>query len=1157
VISAPNGHAMNGLRYATLPSTDAEPVAWDTELFVLTAGDRGQLRLRVQTLLDYLERHTDASLKDLAYTLNTDPAGLSGASCLAVVAGSQTDLHGRLTRAAERLGDPKCRQIKDTQGIYYFDQPLYREGKLALLFPGEGAQYLNMLADLMPHFPEVRQHFERCDRLRINQGNEPVCPHLFVPAGLSDTERLAAEKNLWRLGNAVSSILIAEWSLHLILQGLGLQPDVIGGHSAGEFSALLAAGCIEPDDFFIEQLADLCRLLQGLEDDGQLAEMALFAVGTSRRNVLEALESKAGVFVAMDNCPHQTVIASPPAAIPIIEGHFQAQGIMFERLPFRRPYHTPLFEPFLPSFVEMYARFSVRPPRIPVYSCTTGQLFPSDPDAIRRLAIAHWASPVEFIRMAEAMYADGVRLFVEAGPRGNLTSFLEDILRGKPAAAVASNVLRRSGVTQLNHLAGQLLAHHVPLRLDHFYRRREPQRIAWEGSGSPATTAALTSSSLPPPQPSPTRGEGEEANRTDVQLPCKAGAPVNVSSPRGDVMLEYCGVMEQFLDLQREVMEQYLARRSACAASSEPLTHRSGVSGSEKGVKRTTILPLLGDVIEQVPGQSLVMRRRIDLQEDLYAMHHTLGGRHASAVDPDHNGLPVMPMAFSLEMMAEAAAFLLPGFHVIGMRRVRLHRWIPLDEQPVTLEINARVVPHQPGQIAVSIRDLGNASHPNSAESSSVEGVVLLGERYPEAPPPGEFSLTNEGPCAYTPAQLYAQECRMFHGPLFQAVCATDRQGEEGIEGRLVTLPHSGLFRSTPQPQLLTDPLLIDASTHLLGCWHLGRPDQTGRVVFPYELGAVDLYGPPPPEGTQLLCRVRVERSSARQVSHRIELVGPDGRLWCRLAPAEYWRFYWPLEYVNFFRFKEQSLLGNAWPVCPGAGADACCLKVTPPEDLCHPVKRGALARITLTRAEWQRFYHKVAESERTDFLFSRIAAKDAIRSLWQTRHGQQLFPADLELVTDHRGRLQASYRGTALVEDLPFVSMAHVPGMTAALASFARQPGISLRRLPQAGTGRSEMDFDDTERALLASFGPARDEAITRFHCAREAAVEALGPALAEPRGVAVRAVDVPTGRILVALGPRVVAEYPELRLDLLIVYTAREGDVIVATTFCERASA
>ncbi len=992
-----NGHRPAPRSHAEPGSEEAALLRWDSEVFVLRGDDRADLGRRMQTLADFLAHNPSVELKDLAYTLNTNLS--PGGSRLAVVAESAADLRTRLSKVAERLADPRCDQIKDTRGSYFFAKPLGPQGKLAVLFPGEGSQYLNMLADLLPHFPEVCEHFVRCDRLSLRNvgGPEPISRRFFIPGQLSDTVRADAEKELWRLGNAVSSILISEWALYLLLQELGVRPDLVGGHSAGEFSALLAAGCIEPDDFFIEQLFALARVLQGQEDDGSLAEVSLLAVAAGRGAVQEILGSDAGIVVAMDNCPHQTVVACSPATAASAQERLSASGIVCERLPFRRPYHTPLFEPFLGPIAAMYDRLHVRSPRLALYSCTTGKRFPTDAAAIRRLAVSHWASPVEFIRLAQAMHADGARLFVECGPRGNLTSFVQDILRGQSFEAIAVNSAHRSGLAQLNHMMALLAAHQVPLRFEHLYCRREPRRIEWEVRPNP------------PARPQPVG---------------RSGAPSFNS--RAAVMQQYLDVMEQFLDLEREVMEQFLARRGAAAP-------------------RSPVWPLLGEIIRHEPGRELLFRRSMDVNEDLYAGDHTLGGREASAVDPSQNGLPFMPMAFSLEMMAEAAAFLCPGRLVVGMKRVRLQRWIPFDDEPITVELTARVRAEAPDEVVIEIRDLGNAVRPGNADSAAVIGTVLLGDHYPEPPPPEEFPLTHVGPCRFTPYQLYAGERRLFHGPLFEALDSTDRQGDEGIEGHLRTLPHSGLFRSTPAPDLLLDPLLIDASTHLLGSWHLSQPDQNGRVVLPYELGSVTLYGPRPAAGTRVKCRVRVDAISARQVSHRIDLIGPEGRLWCRLTPAEYWRFYWPLEYVDFFRHKERFLLAREWPVDPSAGSVRC-WRLDPPSDLCQHVHRTALARVTLSRSEWEIFrLLKGTDQELTNWLFGRIAAKDAIRALWFERHGQRLFPADIELSVGEGGRAIAKYRGGALIEELPHVAYACVPGTCAAAAAFGQDVQLSL----------------------------------------------------------------------------------------------------------------
>lgn len=1103
-----------------VPGTEEQALAWDSEVLVVCGEDVAQLRRRAESLAAWVRARPGISLKDLAFTLNTDlPAG----GCrLAVVAETAEALHARLARAAERLADPKCRQINDAQGIYYATEPLYLQGKLAVLFPGEGAQYLNMLADVLRHFPEAHAHFDACDAaaLAVGRREGPVSRAVFVPHDLPDQERAAAEQALWRLGNAVSSVLIVDWALYLVLRNLGVRPDAVAGHSSGEVTALAAAGCLEANDLLYRQLAALGEALQVQEDAGDVADAVLLAAGTGRARAEAAIaEAGAEVLLAMDNCPHQTVLAGPPEAVSAVEAVLRARGVVCERLPFRRPYHTPLFEPSLGPIARTYDALSFRAPRLPVYSCVTACPFPDDAAAVRSLAVAHWASRVEFTRLIEAMYADGVRLFLECGPRGNLTAFVADILRGKPAAAIAANVQRRSGIAQLNHMAAQLAVQQVPLDLRHFYSRRQPRRVEWEA----------------------------------VPLARSAGksSPHRPFKPAADALTGYLDVMDQFLDVQRDVLEHYLSRsrateahRTSRAEDAVRSTQYAGPRPDPSGAEQR--FPLLGDIVHHLPGQELVLRRTMDLAEDLYALDHTLGGRHASAFDPDLHGLPVMPMALSLEMMAEAAAVLVPGRILVGMDGVRLHRWIPFDDEPVVLEVVARRLStneHGWEQLRVELRDHGNATRPGNPQAASVEGTVLFADVYPVPPPVDDFPLSHERPPCFTPAQLYDEERRMFHGPTFQSVCATDRCGDEGIEGHLLARPPAGLFRSDPEPRLLTDPLLIDASTHLLGCWHLGQPDPSGRVVLPYELGTVRFFGPPPAAGSRVRCRVRVERETSRQASHRIDLIGPGGRLWCRLHPAEYWRFYWPQAFVDYFRLKASFLLGERWEAAEqktGRGL-AHCFRLTPPADLTSPIMRAVVAHVSLSRAEWREFRAMQGPEEQlTEWVYGRLIAKDAVRSLWHAWHGERLLPADIELVPNADGGLVARWLGG---RRMPAVSVSHADGLVAALAAFTEQVGLEIEKVGLSDSDSENGAYVEGDRALLDGWDGVREEAVARLRCARRAVAKALGEG---SHDLTVRAL-MADGTVRVALGPHSAD-------GQMIAHTVRDGEFVVAATFGER---
>ena len=134
---------------------------WDTELLLLRGESREGLKAAVQAMADDLRRHPETDLTDLAFTLNSDLP--PGGSRLALVAATAADAVTGLERALQRLEDPRCTQIRGASGLYYTDEPLHPGGKLAFLFPGEGAQYLGMLGDVRRAFPEVETFFAECD----------------------------------------------------------------------------------------------------------------------------------------------------------------------------------------------------------------------------------------------------------------------------------------------------------------------------------------------------------------------------------------------------------------------------------------------------------------------------------------------------------------------------------------------------------------------------------------------------------------------------------------------------------------------------------------------------------------------------------------------------------------------------------------------------------------------------------------------------------------------------------------------------------------------------------------------------------------------------------------------------------------------------------
>jgi acyl transferase domain-containing protein/phosphopantetheinyl transferase len=456
---------------------------WESEAFLLCAADRARLLERVRELSNWLKRGGRATLKDVAYTLNSVQEHPGGQARLGIVAGSISDLSDRLTTASSKLSDPTCRAIRDARGVYFWQEPLYQPGakSLAFLFPGEGSQYPGMLADLCIHFPVVRRFFDIADRIARDVGDSiPPSTHLFAPAEERDNK-------LWSPSTAVNVVLNAQWAVYQLLVRLDVQPDAVVGHSSGELLALAAAGVFPADRALEQKLGRLGSIFRGFESSGDLPEAHLVAVAADRDRVQAICRTvMAGeAAVAMDNCPHQVVLAVCPAEIELLVGRLREESILFEVLPFSRAYHTPSFQPVVGPIAEFFDGMTFNKQIVPIYSCASSQRMPNDVNSIRQLAVDQWTKTVAFRETIEAMYADGLRVFVDVGARGNLAGFVEDILRGKPAFAIAANLPRRSGLTQLNHLVASIFAQGVPLKADYLYARRRPRAIDWTAPESP------------------------------------------------------------------------------------------------------------------------------------------------------------------------------------------------------------------------------------------------------------------------------------------------------------------------------------------------------------------------------------------------------------------------------------------------------------------------------------------------------------------------------------------------------------------------------------------------------------------------------------------------------------------------------------------------
>ena len=1154
----------------------------DSEVFLLEAASGQALAEAAEELAAALEQRPWLPAADLSFTLAAALGELPSPRRLALVASDLEDLRGKLGQAAAKLRDPDCERIKTTSGIYYEAEPLGREGKLVFVFPGEGAQYPGMLAELCLRFDVARAAFDRIDRLYTGHPRGHLLSDWVFPRpAFSEQERSGTEARLMELDIAVEAVLTANAAVYGVVRGLVPGGDAILGHSTGEHSAAMAVGAL--DLATDERLAAFCHGLYASYADAagrhEVPAAVLLAIGADAETARRiAAEAGGELHLAMDNCPHQAVLVGEADAVARAREIAVGEGLMCEQLPYDRAVHTPLFAPFAEDLRATFAALPVRSPDqgLELWSCTTAAPYPRDPEAIRELLVEHWTRPVRFRETIEALHEDGARIFVEVGPRGNMTSFMEDILRGRPACAVAADLRRRSGTTQLNHLVARLAVHDVELDLDYLFAERRARPVDWragdapgaapnrvalstswpmlrlsedalarvsDGAGAPGGAANPSANGTPaaPPavgepalepirhaDPLPVAQEPAvvEASRFAQGAPAAAQAdrwaePARVEEgPAGDeaaAALEgYMATMEQFLATGEEVMRAYL-----------------GAPAPEQDR-----LPLVGSIVHLQPGLELVAERLVDPQEDLYLLDHTLG-RTVSRADPGLHGLALMPLAMSIEILAEGASCLLPGLLVTGLSDLRAHRWLAFEAGPKTLQLRARRLEAGAGseRVRVELHCLEEA-----AAGPAVEATVLLGDSYPPPPPPLAVAFDGAGPSRLDPGQLYET---MFHGPLWRGVRSVEAIAPGAVSAQLEVMERRGLLRGDQEPAFILDPVVLDSAGQAIGLWAAERLEQA-RVVFPFRLAELGCYGPPPAPGEVLACRAAIRLEGELLVSSDIDVLA-GGRCLMRLTGWEDKRFAVPESLTPLTRPAALSALSTA---CPGAGAPYAGRRVA-----C----RAMSARIPADGALWKAVWAsrvlgareralfdelRVPEPRQLEWLAARTAAKECIAELAADAYGIALLPAEIEILPDERGAPVALVPALEGAPELPLVSLTHSDGEAAALALLAPPGttgvGIDIERLRPRREGFARAAADESERALLAGLpDEAAEEWLLRLWCAREAAGKARGTGLGRgPEAPRARSIDRATGAVRV-----------ELAGSGLLAWTRCEADIVMAS--------
>ncbi|MCF6406654.1 acyltransferase domain-containing protein [Chitinophaga filiformis] len=471
---------------------------------------------------------------------------------------------------------------RNKQDIWFTNEPLVSKGgKVAFLFPG-----LDGLAG--GEIDSVAAHF-----------------------GL----QLSGQSTVDKEGVWDSAIQLLEKShvLDTALKTLGVYPDMNAGHSLGEWLAGRSSG--------LAAESSVLMLLQELNPAAfEQKNTRFLVVGCGYERLSPLLNGVPDIHLSMDNCPQQVILCGTNEAVDQLIPILRTEQIFHQVLPFQSGFHSPFVASKLDLLLDGINKVEFQDTKIPLWSATTLDTYPREFEAIRQLSIDHLIKPVRFRQLIEKLYAEGVRVFIQAGS-GGLTGFVDDTLKSRSYSAVSANIPTRSGLDQLQRVLAALFVEGKQINLS--FLGITPGKEAPKGIpvklelGSPLVRDLTALTSLRP-------------------------APAKVS-----VMAEETPVMRAFLDNCDEI-----------------------------SAIQEEIIALFNQTTT-APSKRLPVSKELDISLDNtpYLIDHALlrqkPGWHC-ADDMD----PVIPMTMIFELFADIAAANAPGTKVKSISQIQVFQWM-------------------------------------------------------------------------------------------------------------------------------------------------------------------------------------------------------------------------------------------------------------------------------------------------------------------------------------------------------------------------------------------------------------------------------------------------------------------------------------------------
>lgn len=344
----------------------------------------------------HLANHSEQTLADICFTANTGRHHFPHR--LAFYATSFHEMRAHLATYSEHISE-------SIQQETHQDTPAYQKPpKVAFLFTGQGSQSIGMGQKLYETQPIFRQTLEQCDAY-LAQFDVPLLAILYPPRD---------DSRIHQTPYTQPALFALEYALAQLWRSWGIKPDMVMGHSVGEYVAACLAGVFSLEDA-LTLIATRGRLMGALPHDGMMV-----SVMANEILVRHAITSVADhVSIAAINGPKNVVISGKRETVQAVVDQLANDGVKYQKLSVSHAFHSSLMEPILGEFRQVAKQVTYHKPKWPLVSNITGNVV-DDEVATATYWVRHIREAVRFADGVQILHAQGINAFLEIGPKATL-----------------------------------------------------------------------------------------------------------------------------------------------------------------------------------------------------------------------------------------------------------------------------------------------------------------------------------------------------------------------------------------------------------------------------------------------------------------------------------------------------------------------------------------------------------------------------------------------------------------------------------------------------------------------------------------------------------------------------------------------------------------